>query len=206
MLFKLKSFLEKIDALRDKMLFPFIKRYWPRRILPNHLTIARIVLAILLIYLLLTGFQNRFWLIIIFLIAALLDLFDGSVARALDKKTNLGAFLDLSADKILILPIAIYILIKSHFLLLFFLILPEVFSGLAVIYCKITKRVIQANIFGKTKMVIECIAFALIILFNFPNPPSQFSIILLYFGVVLAFLNVILTFVNPPPKIHNNIE
>jgi len=204
MFFELKSFLEKIDGLRDKMLFPFIKKYWPRWILPNHLTILRIILAILLIYLFLNDFQSRLWLIIIFLVASLLDLFDGSVARALNEKTHLGAFLDILADKILILPVAIFILIESHFWLLFYLILPELLSGLVLIYYKAAKRVIQANIFGKTKMVIECVAFALIILFNFPDSPSQFSIILLYFGVLFAFLNLILNFISPSPKIRND--
>lgn len=203
MFFELKSFLEKIDGLRDKMLFNFIKEHWPRWILPNHLTIIRIVLAILLIYLFLNNFQSRLWLIIIFLVASLLDLFDGSVARTLNKVTRLGALLDIVADKILILPIAVFILIEDHFWLLFYLILPELLSGLVVIYYKAAKRVIQANIFGKTKMVIECVAFALIILFNFPDSPSQFSIILLYFGVLFAFLNLISNFTNPAPKIND---
>lgn len=191
MFFWFKSFLEKIDTGRDRLLFPFIEKYWPRRILPNHLTILRIILAILLIILLLTGFQNRFWLVIIFLVAASLDLFDGSVARALNKKTYLGAFLDSLADKILIFPIAIYILIRNYFGLLVLLILPEIISGLVVIYYKITKRNFEANIFGKTKMVFESVAFAIIFL-NFPSSPYQISIIFLYLAVVFAFLGLIL--------------
>lgn len=200
---EIKDFLEKIDAGRDRVLFPFIKRYWPRFILPNHLTILRIILAFVLIILLLTEFKNPVWLIIIFCFAALLDLFDGSVARALDKKTNLGAILDSLADKILILPIAIYTLIQYYFWLLCFLILPEIISGLGVIYYQIKKRLIGTTIFGKTKMVLECFAFAIILL-NFPSPPPQVSIIFLYIAVVFAFLNLILSFLVSRPKIEND--
>lgn len=198
--FWLKSFLEKIDDYRDRLLFPFIKKYWPKCILPNHLSVVRIILAVVLIVLLLTGFQNRAWLIVIFLVAAILDLFDGSVARALDKKSQVGAFLDSLADKILILPIAIYILIKDYFWLLVFLILPELISGLGAVYCKSTKRVLKATIFGKTKMVLESVAFAVIICFDFPYSPSRFPIILLWIAVVFAFFNIILNILVPPPK------
>ena len=199
MFFWLKSFLEKVDTGRDQLIFTFIKKYWPRFILPNHLTILRIILAILLIVLLLKGFQNRVWLIAIFSVAALLDLFDGSVARALNKKTQIGAFLDLLADKILILPIAIYTLVQYYFWLLCFLILPEIISGLGLIYYRVKKRLTQVTIFAKTKMVFESVAFAIILL-NFPSSPPQISIIFLYIAVVFAFLNLILNFLVPRPK------
>ncbi|MBU4204565.1 CDP-alcohol phosphatidyltransferase family protein [Patescibacteria group bacterium] len=193
MFFWFKSFLEKIDDLRDQLLFPFIKKYWPRFILPNHLTFLRILLAFVLVILLSTGFKNPIWLIIIFTFAAILDLFDGSVARALDKKTEFGAILDALADKILILPLAIYVLIQYYFWLLCLLILPEIISGLGVIYYLKKKRIVRATIFGKTKMVFECVAFAIILL-NFPASPPQISIILLYVAAAFAFLNLILNF------------
>jgi len=199
MFFLLKSFLEKIDDYRDQLLFPFIKKCWPRFISPNHLTILRILLAFVLIILLSTGFENPIWLIIIFVFAALLDLFDGSVARALDKKTELGAFLDAIADKILILPLAIYILARQYFWLLFFLILPEIISGLCVIYYRIKKKTVRSTIFGKVKMVFECFAFAIILL-NFPALPPKTGIVLLYIAVVFAFMNLILNFLVTKPK------
>lgn len=197
----LKSLLEKIDKWRDQLFFLFIKNYWPRFILPNHLTILRIILAIVLFFLLLTGYKDRIGLVIVFLIAAILDLFDGSVARTLNKESRLGAFLDIVADRLLIFPVIFFILIKDYFLLLVCLILPELISGLIVIYYKISGIVIKANIFGKTKMVFECVAFAYIILFNFPNPLSSFPIVLLYSAVIFAFLNIILNVLVPPPKI-----
>lgn len=192
MFLKVKSFLEKIDHYRDRLLFLFIKRYWPRSILPNHLTILRIILGILLIILLLFGFKNTVWIIVIFGVAAILDLFDGSVARALNKTTKVGAVLDSLADRVLIWPIAVFILIFQHFWLLVILVVPELLNAALYLYCTVRKIMkLKANIFSKVKMVIECTAFAIIILFNFPNPPSKFPIFLLYIAVLFLLMDLI---------------
>lgn len=70
--------------------------------LPNTLTLARIVLLVPILGLLAStqdplGFQLAFAL---FLVAALTDLADGWLARRLHCVTNIGAFLDPLADKI----------------------------------------------------------------------------------------------------------
>jgi CDP-diacylglycerol--glycerol-3-phosphate 3-phosphatidyltransferase len=198
-IFWAKLSLEKVDAYKDGLLFLFIKKYWPRKILPNHLTALRIVLAFFIFILLLLGSANRFTIVFAFVIAALLDLFDGAVARALDKKTNLGAFLDPVADKILIIPIAVYVLVQNHFWLLVFLILPEIISGLFVAYNLTKKITVKVNIFSKTKMVLESFAFAIILL-NFPAKPHEISIVLLYLAIFFAFLGLIFNMLISPPK------
>lgn len=203
MLFKLKSFLEKINLLKDKLFFPFIKRFWPRFIFPNHLTILRIILGIVLIILLLSGFDNRLGLICIFVVAALCDLFDGVVARALDRKSRLGAYLDSMADKVLIIPIVIYMLYKDYFWLLAILLLLESIFALGFLYHKMKNKTLETNIFGKTKMFLECIALGIIIFFDFPNSPSKFPIILLYMAVASAFLSAFLGLIILPPKEEN---
>lgn len=200
MLLQLKSFLEKINNRKDRLLFPFIKRFWPRFILPNHLTISRMVLAVFLIILLFAGYKNRVWLALIFVIASLLDLFDGLVARALNKESRLGAFLDTAADIALVLPIMIFVLFKNNFWLLALLLLAEIIYGLGYLYNKARHRRVGTNIFGKTKMVIECVALSVIILFDFPNAPSQFPVILLYMAIILEFLNSVLNILISSPK------
>lgn len=200
----LKSFLENIDTNRDQALFPFIKKYWPRWLLPNHLTILRIILAFVIFYLLVLDLASGLWLMVIFVFASLLDLFDGSVARGLNKVTNSGAVLDMAADKILILPIVLYILITSRlWLLLFLLILPEIISGLMVAYYRRQKRLLLPSVFSKTKMVVECFAFAIIILFNYPGRPSMLPVVLLYIGALLSFLNIFSNYSNPVLKLDN---
>ncbi len=186
----LKSFLEKIDRRRDKLLFPLIKSYWPRCVTPNHLSILRIVIGIAICALLLSGFTNKTWIVPFFCFALLLDLFDGSVARALNKKTEIGAFLDSFGDRVLIIPIAVYSLVRHYKWLLLFLILPEVICFLGTVYYKTQNKMlkIEANIFGKTKMVLESVAFGIILL-NLPFSPPKFSVILLFLAVVFAFFS-----------------
>jgi len=188
----LKSFLEKIDRRRDKLLFPLIKSYWPRCITPNHLSISRIVIGIAICASLLFGFTDKTWIVPFFCFALLLDLFDGSVARALNKKTEIGAFLDPFADKVLIIPIAVYSLIQYYKWLLLFLILPEVIYFLGAVYHKTQDKMlkIEANIFGKTKMVLESVAFGIILL-NLPFSPPKFSVILLSLAVAFAFFSLL---------------
>lgn len=191
----LGSFLKKIDYYRDRALFPLIRKYWPRVITPNHLTILRIILAVLLSVLLFSGFTDRVWIVPLFCLAISLDLLDGSVARALNKETKIGAIIDSVADKILILPIAVFSLYRYYKWLLFFLLLPEIIVALVASYYRLKKKITEPNIFGKTKMVLESVAFAFVLL-SFPGSPYQFSIILLYLAIVFAFLSCFLKTVN----------
>ena len=75
-----------------------------KHVLPNILTIFRIVVTPLIVWLLL-GFDN-FWLhllaFFLFLIASLTDLFDGMLARKLKVVSEFGKFMDPLADKILV--------------------------------------------------------------------------------------------------------
>jgi cardiolipin synthase (CMP-forming) len=67
---------------------------------PNILTLARILLTPLLVWLLLDGDLQL--ALLVFLIAGLTDGLDGMIARLFDQKTKLGAYLDPLADKILL--------------------------------------------------------------------------------------------------------
>jgi CDP-diacylglycerol---glycerol-3-phosphate 3-phosphatidyltransferase len=71
--------------------------------LPNVITIARILLALLIIPLLfIDGFTPRIVAFVIFLIAAFSDLWDGHLARSRGLVTDLGKLLDPLADKLLL--------------------------------------------------------------------------------------------------------
>ena len=203
MFLRLKLFLENIDYHRDQFLFPFIKKHWPRWLVPNHLTILRIVLAVALIALLLLGYKNTIFLVFVFVFASLLDLFDGSVARGLNKVTTLGAFLDGIADKILILPIVIYLLYENHLWLLLLLFVAEGLAALGYIYHRVQDKDVKANIFGKTKMVLECVGVGYIILFNFPDFPSHAPVVILSTAAAFAFMSAAYNFVFIPLKRKN---
>jgi len=76
--------------------------YNPRMNLPNQLTAARCVMALLYMALMtLDGFWPALGALLLFIAAAITDYLDGSIARARGLITNFGKLMDPLADKIL---------------------------------------------------------------------------------------------------------
>lgn len=70
---------------------------------PNRLTVARIVMAPIVMVLLQEGSRESRWIALgVFVTAALTDLVDGHLARKYGWISNLGKFLDPLADKLLV--------------------------------------------------------------------------------------------------------
>lgn len=185
-----QRFLEKLDHFRDEVLFVFIKPYWPRRIVPNHITSIRIIIGItLFIILFFYKIDDKGLILWLFIIGALTDLLDGSVARGTNQVTELGAMLDSTADRLLVLPIAFYSLFSHYKLLLLVLLLFEVINALVSIFYKSKEVYLESNIFGKTKMVLFC--FALFgILFAWPERPFIMCIIVLWATIPFSCLSM----------------
>ncbi|MFQ5881284.1 MAG: CDP-alcohol phosphatidyltransferase family protein [Candidatus Methylomirabilales bacterium] len=68
--------------------------------LPNGLTLLRLVLAPMIVFLLLKGAFS--WALLVFILAGITDGLDGFLARSLRERTELGRILDPVADKILL--------------------------------------------------------------------------------------------------------
>lgn len=183
--------LQKISLWRDKVLLLFIEPYWPRKITPNHVSSVRIGVGILL-FILLFGFEidNKILIISLFLFGGLTDLLDGSIARGLNKVTELGATLDSTADRLLILPIAIYSLIELHWKLLLVLVVLELINACVSIYYKRKVDHVESNIFGKTKIFLLVIAFV-IILIIWPQSPTNLLIGALWASAGFSVLSII---------------
>ena len=82
--------------------------------LPNLLTLSRIVAIPVIVAIFYLPVQWNFLVAsLIFIAAALTDLFDGYLARKLNQTTKLGAFLDPVADK-LIVAIALILLVEVY--------------------------------------------------------------------------------------------
>lgn len=74
------------------------------KFVPNALTIGRIVLTPVVLWLLLSGsLVGQVWALGLFIIAATSDYLDGRLARSLGARSRLGQFLDPLADKILVI-------------------------------------------------------------------------------------------------------
>lgn len=83
--------------------------------LPNLITIGRIGLAIVIIPLLfIDRFDMRLAAFVIFLVAAISDLWDGHLARTRGLITDLGKLLDPIADKLLLAATFISFYLLSH--------------------------------------------------------------------------------------------
>ena len=70
---------------------------------PNILTVFRILLTPLFIYLLFNDFLfSNFFALVVFVLASITDAYDGYYARKYNVETEIGNFLDPLADKILV--------------------------------------------------------------------------------------------------------
>ncbi|MBC7908361.1 MAG: CDP-alcohol phosphatidyltransferase family protein [Rhodospirillaceae bacterium] len=82
------------------------------RHVPNALTILRLLLVPLIIWLMGHGGMGAaFWL---FVTAGLTDAVDGAVARLFDAKSKLGTWLDPLADKVLLVSIYVTLAAENH--------------------------------------------------------------------------------------------
>jgi cardiolipin synthase len=78
----------------------------------NQLTMIRMVMIPLLVTLVLSNHER--WALVVFILAGLTDLFDGILARRLRQSSRLGAFLDPTADKLLMTACFIVLSIPDH--------------------------------------------------------------------------------------------
>jgi CDP-diacylglycerol---glycerol-3-phosphate 3-phosphatidyltransferase len=114
---------------------------------------------------------------IIFILAALTDKLDGSLARKWNQVTDLGKFLDPVADKLLVDGLLIYLCLP-HFgysvtngvflwCVIVMIIRDIVVDALRSIAAA-KGMVLAANIFGKLKTVLQMVAIPLILLNGWP--------------------------------------
>lgn len=118
--------------------------------------------------------------IVIFLAAALTDIFDGYLARRRNQVSTLGKFLDPIADKLLI-SAALIVLVEKHlapsWAVVIILGREFIVTGLRSVAAS-EGMVIQARNIGKLKMWAQCVAVvALLVAAANGNPPvSNFGL------------------------------
>ncbi len=82
------------------------------RNIPNILSIIRILLVFLFVYVLF-GLDAPIWAVVVFLVAGATDVVDGFLARKFNWITNLGKILDPLADKLMQCTVLICLFIKD---------------------------------------------------------------------------------------------
>lgn len=158
---------------------------------PTYLTILRMVLSIIfMIFALLPYAWSRIVALAIFIIAAITDKIDGIWARKSHTVTDLGAFLDPLADKMLVnLAFLVLVYLDVVPLWVFAVILVRDFAvdGMRMMVAR-TGITIAASFYGKLKTTMQMIAL-IILLLNLTVNLDFFTIL----GNIALYLALILT-------------
>ena len=134
---------------------------------PTLLTISRIFLSILFFALVLTPERwTRIFALIVFIIASITDLIDGKWARKSKMVTDLGAFLDPIADKMLVnlaFLALIYLYVIPVWVFAIILVRDFAVDGMRMMAAK-NKITIAASFYGKLKTTMQMIALIILLL------------------------------------------
>lgn len=142
---------------------------------PNQLTIARLLLSIVLFFLI--AFEYYLTSTILFVVAASTDWLDGYWARKYGQVTNLGRILDPFVDKIIICGTFIFLAAVPDSGVRAWMAVVVVGRELLVTalrsYLEGEGADFSAQMSGKLKMVLQCVAAALCLFalyWNIPRP------------------------------------
>ena len=161
---------------------------------PTILTIARMFLSILfMVFALLPDTWAKITALVIFIIASLTDLIDGKWARKKKIVTDLGAFLDPLADKMLT-SLAFLVLVYLNIVPLWYfaIILVRDFAvdGMRMMAAK-NGVTISASIYGKLKTTVQMTALIMLLLNLIINQPwlNILGQIALYLALALTIFS-----------------
>ncbi len=167
-------------------------------VIPNILTILRIILTPIIIVLGTTNHYNT--AIILIIIACITDLFDGKLARKWNTVTEIGAKLDVVADKIFAVGLIACLLKKFN--LFIPIIILEIFISIVNLYSYFKTNIIKSLLIGKIKtnsLFITVVFGFLCIFFNIFKTPT--------IGFIYVTINLqIITLINYIITVYDNIQ
>lgn len=163
----------------------------PSFITPNMVTMFRILMTPLVLWLLYSGRYE--WGVPLFLFVAFTDAIDGSLARIRKQITKWGTFYDPLADKLLIGSVVLLV-VMQHVNVIFGLLIVavEVLITTGGLIRKAGGEVVSANIFGKIKMVLQVfgVLFLLIALWAGYSLFIPISVATLALAIVFAVISL----------------
>lgn len=159
----------------------------PRWVLPNHFTLARIVLTPVVFFLIL--YEEYQVGIPLFLLTAFTDVIDGSLARTRNQITEWGKMFDPVADKLLIGSLVIILAFKylSFWLVIAILGLEIAFIVAGFLQWRRFHKIRGANLWGKIKMLSQCIAVFLVLIALVFEMPLFLAAAQWIFGLAIGF-------------------
>jgi cardiolipin synthase (CMP-forming) len=157
---------------------------------PNQITLLR--LGFLPIFLILISYERYKWALLVLVIAGLSDAIDGLLARGLNQKSSLGAYLDPIADKLLLSSSFIILAFKKQ---IAWWLTIMVFSRdililiVAVVILLVSGyRPFPPSIWGKLTTACEIVlVFAVVLSVAYPDVPLEMLIRIFVYAV--AFLS-----------------
>ena len=172
------------------------------KVIPNFLSFLRILLVLPIIY----SLQSEMYLLAAFLffLSSMTDFMDGYLARRYKLESELGAFLDLIADKILVVTILVWLVFiyanQALTILSILIILREIiitsFRYFLVLNNADTE-LIKANKYGKLKTAFQFFSIFLLILSPLHNNfYLTFSLILLLLTTLISYFSFTIYFLN----------
>lgn len=182
---------EKVTVI-DRTINILLLWMFPAWVLPNHITAFRLLATPPTLVLLANGYYKIG--AIVFLCVAATDALDGALARTRNKITQWGMLFDPLADKLLIIP-TIIILMIAHLprWVALIVVCTELLIIILALFWREKGQTVQANTWGKIKMILEvlgiCFLFASII-FSLPVLIHIASLTLLV-SVVCAFASLL---------------
>lgn len=173
-----------------------MKKSWIN--IPNALTVLRILLVPVYLYIFYSGSENNiFFAGLIFILAGITDVLDGYIARKYNLGTDLGAILDPFADKLMSFTILITFA-TSGIIPMWILIalgIKEVVMivGGGILYLFKGGQVLPSDKFGKIA-TMSFYAATLSVVFKLPGLLSTILFIITVMFNLIAFVNYLLIY------------
>ena len=172
------------------------------KLIPNFLSFLRILLVLPIIY----SLQSELYLLAAFLffLSSMSDFMDGYLARRYELESELGAFLDLIADKILVVTILVWLVFiyanQALTILSILIILREIIITsfrYFLVLNNADSNLIKANKYGKFKTAFQFFSIFLLILSPLNNNfYLTFSLILLLLSTLISYFSLTIYFLN----------
>jgi len=130
---------------------------------PNFLTLLRIILTVVIVFLILYDFEMNL-IILIFLFAAFTDFMDGYFARSMGQVTRFGTAFDPIADRILLAGTALALILHQELYILFFIFTREFVALPALLFFKNGDIKFEVLFIGKATMFMQSITLPIVLL------------------------------------------
>lgn len=162
----------------------------------NQLTLMRMLLIPAFVILLVYGYRG--WALVVFMGAGLTDLLDGLIARMTGEKTDLGAWLDPMADKLLLVTMFVMLTLPAigapNRLPLWFTVLVisrdvAIVATVAVVNLAVGPRTFRPSIYGKVATALYIVTGVAALYFNYLGQPSTLVQALIYASLAITFIS-----------------